>query len=269
MTTSFANRTVFLGCSDKQAQAFDQLHPKKVFSHREVEEALTDYARNLWIVSSSRYLPKIYSACTWPLTHRLESMLVLDNITNDTWTSLSQVTNKLVMIPLHKASLPINELGEVLADDGRSNYAICVSVDLQNRVVTIWRGDITTLLVPLSAFPARPGNPQPNFSKVSIIDYGQTIKFGEYEASMESILYEYDPDYRRLLKRKRCAEEQGFGPSFKRLRIQKGLRRLDFHPLSEKTIARIERGEVKRLHKNTYRILSEKLGVGREEIASY
>ncbi|HQA43685.1 MAG: helix-turn-helix transcriptional regulator [Phycisphaerae bacterium] len=100
-------------------------------------------------------------------------------------------------------------------------------------------------------------------------DYGQTLRFGRYEAATEAVLYEYDPDYRRHLKARRRAEDTGFGPSLRRLRKQRGLRRSDFAPLSAKTIARLERGEVEKPHGDTLAIIAKKLRVKPDEIEMY
>jgi DNA-binding Xre family transcriptional regulator len=54
------------------------------------------------------------------------------------------------------------------------------------------------------------------------------------------------------------------------LRKQRGLRREDFEPeLSAKTIARIEQGRVKRIHRKTLGVLAERLSVTPKELASY
>ena len=45
--------------------------------------------------------------------------------------------------------------------------------------------------------------------------------------------------------------------------------RSDFPGLSEKTLARIERGEIESSHSRTIEALEKKLGMTREEIASF
>lgn len=103
-------------------------------------------------------------------------------------------------------------------------------------------------------------------------DYGQTIQLGSYEAATESLLYEFDPDYRRRIGKERRESDSSFGAALRRLRKQRGLRREDFAPLlSAKTVARIERGEVlpDALRDSTWEILSQKLGVKPEEIETF
>ena len=61
----------------------------------------------------------------------------------------------------------------------------------------LYRGDLTSLVMPLSMFKARPGGPRPNAGRLEVVDFGQTVKLGEFEASADSLPYELDADYRR------------------------------------------------------------------------
>jgi DNA-binding XRE family transcriptional regulator len=167
--------------------------------------------------------------------------------------------------------LPLEELAEVLVDERKADLVIGGIVDHESEIITLWRGSLEPLPVPFSAFtPSGDGVP-PDFGKFRVIDYGQTIQLGPYEAATEALLYEFDPDYRRRIKKERRESEQSFGAALRRLRKQHGLRREDFAPLSNKTIARIERGEVspEELHGRTWEILSQKLGVKAEEIETF
>ena len=64
-------------------------------------------------------------------------------------------------------------------------------------------------------------------------------------------------------------KDASFGGSLRRLRLQKGLSRSDFAPLSSKTIARLERGEVEVPHGDTLEAIARRLGVPAAEISSY
>ena len=76
-------------------------------------------------------------------------------------------------------------------------------------------------------------------------------------------------DYRRRKAKERLKSEQSLGASIRRLRKQRGLRREDFKPLAAKTIARIEQGIVKSVHKRTLKTIARVLGVEPEEIETY
>ena len=71
------------------------------------------------------------------------------------------------------------------------------------------------------------------------------------------------------MKKREVQQDRSFGGALRRLRLQRGLSRSDFGDLTEKTLARIERGEVKEPHGQTLRIIAERLGVKPHEIQSY
>ena len=115
----------------------------------------------------------------------------------------------------------------------------------------------------MTAFANSGDGVKPDFDQFLIDDYGQTVKFGDYEASTESILYEFDADYRKRHRKNLIKTEKGLGASIRRLRLQKGLRQTDFSSvdLSEKEIRRIEAGEIKKPHQATLQKIAKKLGV--------
>jgi hypothetical protein len=77
------------------------------------------------------------------------------------------------------------------------------------------------------------------------VDCGQTVKLGDYEAAVDALLYDYDPEFRRTISKRRLQEDRSFGAALRRLRKQRGLRRVDFEPVvSAKPIARIEQGNL-------------------------
>ncbi|MCI0637497.1 MAG: helix-turn-helix domain-containing protein [Gemmataceae bacterium] len=166
--------------------------------------------------------------------------------------------------------LPSDELAEVLVaptDEARDVF-IGGLYDPATETISLTRGTFETVVVPLSLFRPSGGNaPDPN--SLAVADYGHTIKLGEYEASADAILYEVDPDYRRRTNAQRRLEDKGFGPSLRRLRLQRRLKRSDFSSISPKTIARIERGETRKPHGKTLNILAARLGVEPDEIETY
>ena len=109
----------------------------------------------------------------------------------------------------------------------------------------------------------------PDFDRLALTDYGHTVELGDYEASTDAILYEADPEYRKLLKKHRKKSEKSFGASLARLRLQKRLKRSDFAPLAVKTIARIERSEIEKPHGKTLDIIAQRLGVAAEQIETF
>jgi len=167
--------------------------------------------------------------------------------------------------------LPDEELAEVLTNERRADLIIGGIVDRSSKNLTLWRGSLEPLTVPFVAFTPSGNGVSPDFDQFRVIDYGQTIQLGSYEATPDSLLYEFDPEYRRRIGKERRASEQSFGAALRRLRKQRGLGREDFAPLSSKTIARIEQGKElpDNLHARTWKILSQKLGVEAEEIGTF
>jgi len=83
------------------------------------------------------------------------------------------------------------ELREVLEADNSADLIIAGQITATD--VVLYRGNLESFTVPRSVFSPRP-LAAPDFSKFSIIDYGQTIKLGPYEASVDAVLYEFDED---------------------------------------------------------------------------
>ena len=124
-------------------------------------------------------------------------------------------------------------------------------------------------MVPLAIFKPTGTGTTMDPSDFEVIDSSHAIRLGPYEAAADAIFYETDPEYRRRLRRQLRQEEKTFGASLRRLRVLRGLRQGDFTPLSAKTVARIERGEVAKPHGPTLARLAHRLGVAPEEIESY
>lgn len=166
-------------------------------------------------------------------------------------------------------SLPRDEFGAVLTAGNKEELFIGGTVSEDTETITLRRGNLESLVVPFSAFKPSGDGAAPEFDRFSVADYGQTIKLGNYEAASDAILYEFDPQYRRRITKQRLASEKSFGACFRRLRKQRGLKRTDFSPLSEKTIARIEQGLVERPRGKTLSLIAGAIGVSSEDIPSY
>jgi Helix-turn-helix len=191
-------------------------------------------------------------------TPRPESIPVLEELfTHVAWGTTSFKT------------LQPRELAEVVMSDNRHNLVIGGFVDPQTETLTLYRGDFEKFSVPLSVFKPSGTGIVPDASALELTDYGQTVRFGNYEAATDAILYEVDSDFRRAVNAKRREEDKTFGARLRRLRKLKGLRQSDFDLIPAKTIARIERGETQEPHGKTLQLIAECLGVEPDEIMSY
>jgi hypothetical protein len=167
--------------------------------------------------------------------------------------------------------LPLEELLDVLSSSSREAAGLFIAAvaDPQSQTLALTRGNLKTITVCWSMFKPAGEGVEPDFTRLRLTDYGHTVCFGDYEAASDAILYEADAEYRRKTRKKLLSEEKTFGASLRRLRIQKGLSRGDFAPLSSRTLARIERSEVERPHGETLRTIATRLGVEPEEIQTY
>lgn len=62
--------------------------------------------------------------------------------------------------------------------------------DPTENVIIVGFGDVD-VFVPKSWFSTRPNGPVPDPYNIKIIDCGQTLALGEYEAAADAILYEF------------------------------------------------------------------------------
>ena len=86
---------------------------------------------------------------------------------------------------------------DVLGAARRANLFIGGAAAPAAKSIVLIRGDLTSMVVPFSWFTTRPNGPRPDFSDFEIIDSGQTIRLGKYEAATEAVLYEFDVEFRR------------------------------------------------------------------------
>jgi hypothetical protein len=247
---------------------FSVLHPICLKSARAIEAAFLDQpASSLWIAQQPDPLLRVLL----PLASRRRGLrlLVLGSANTAKREALHRLFNTVVTKDVDARFLPDNELAEVLAAENHADLFIGGAADEGAGTLVLYRGDLTPLVVPLSMFKARPGSPRPDAGRLEIVDYGQTVRLGDFEASADSILYEQDADYRRKAKARLVEQDDSFGGSLKRLRLQKGLSRSDFGNISAKEVARIERGQIKRPRPPTLRKIAAKLGVAVDALGTF
>lgn len=247
---------------------FSVLHPRWLKSAKAIEDAfLNQPASSLWIAHQADPLLRALV----PLAPRRRGLrlLVLGSANTAKREALHRLFSTVVTRDVDVRFLPDSELAEVLAADNAADLIIGGAADEQAGTLVLYRGDLTPLVVPLSMFRARAGGTRPDAGRLEIVDFGQTVRLGEFEASADSILYEVDADFRRKARGRQLEQDRSFGGCLKRLRLQKGLSRSGFGSISAKQIARLERGESKRPHAATLKKLAAKLGVEVDELRSF
>lgn len=270
-----ARRFVVLDSSKRFRDRLGEEWALRVSKKKELPAALAQASEEtVWIVVRAKWAEPLLEAVSAHALQRQKRMTFGDvlMLQPPARTELvpplhSQFRRVVGEVP-HFRMLPSDQLAEVLAGKNRTDLFVGGIVDRSSGTITLARGDLTTVTVPLSVFDTE-GPCKPDFDRFGIDDYGYTLRFGEYEASAHSVLYRMDPAYRRRANRQRIAEERGFGPSLRRLRILRRLSRSDFPGISSKTIARIERGETEKPQGRTLGNLARVLGVAPDEIESY
>lgn len=242
--------------------------PVSATSSAQVHEAWTKYVHGAIWVARPGPIVKLLAALD-PLSKTPHRLLLIGSSKPPERAFLRAVFESVVAGNEDIQLLKPDDLFEVLSAAHRANLFIGGAVAPAAKSVVLVRGDLTSLVVPFSWFVPRPHGPKPDFSAFDIIDHGQTIKLGEYEAAADAVLYEFDAEFRKQEKKRRMSADKSFGGALRRLRLQRGLRRDDFPGLSAKTIARIERGDVKEPHGETLAAIAERLGVKPDEIATF
>lgn len=253
----------------KRSSLFASLEPRVVSTVTELRNSVAHAAKDSFWVSYASDLTEalVKSAALGAPT--FGRGLFIHSLDMNTIPALSSFFRRIAFT-MDGGFIPAEELVEVLEAGNRPDLFIGGGVNHATDTITFWRGDLKPLTVPFLAFEKSGAGAKPDFNRFAVIDSGQTIQLGDYEAAVDAVLYEYDPEFRRRISKKRLEEDQSFGGSLRRLRKQRGLRREDFEPdLSAKTIARIEQGNVKRIQKKTLKTLAAHLAVEPEEIKTF
>ena len=259
--------TVLLTPRKNWAKRFAALRPTAVSSKAKLHMWLSHARRDtLWISDDRRLTAELLKSVS-PSAKRIGRAVLLFRPTLQAIVPLRECFDPLAF-GAQSEFLPQEELAEALSADNRHELFIGGTVDKESETVTLWRGNLEALVVPFSACPASGAGVAPDFDDFAVTDYGQTVRFGKYEAAADAILYEYDADYRRQVAKARLKSERTLGASIRRLRLQRGLRQDHFGQLT-KTLARIERGEVKKPRPKTLAAIAKVLRVTPQELATY
>ena len=260
---------ILLDRAAKRAAAFAGLRPQVVSSVSGLRNSVAHATKDSVWVSYASDLTAALAKSVTSVPSTLGMAVFVHSLDMKTIPVLTSMFRRIAFA-VDGGFIPAEELAEVLEAENRSNLLIGGFVNRATQTITLWRGNLESLTVPFSAFEKAGTGTEPDFDSFLVIDCGQTVKLGDYEAAVDALLYEFDPEFRRATFKKRLQEEQSFGASLRRLRKQRGLRREDFEPdVAAKTVARIEQGKVTRIQKSTMESLAKHLSVEPEEIASF
>jgi DNA-binding Xre family transcriptional regulator len=260
---------ILLDRRSKRAAAFAGLHPRVVTSVTDLRHSVAHASKDsVWVSYASDLTDALVKRAT-SVPSKLGLGLFLHSLDIKSIPVLSSLFRRIAFT-VDGGFIPAVELAEVLDAENRADLFIGGFVNKETETVTFWRGNLESLTVPFSAFEKSGAATEPDFDAVAVIDCGQTVKLGDYEAAVDAILYEYDPEFRRSVSKQRLQADRSFGAALRRLRKQRGLRRKDFEPdVAAKTVARIEQGKVTRIQTATLEALAKHLAVEPEEIGSF
>jgi hypothetical protein len=225
---------------------------------------------SVWMV---RRVQELHAATAAPLAETCDAqLLALLQPSTDMRYLLDAKFARTLFLADGVSVLPVSELKAALQADNADELFIAGLTDLKNKILLLWRADLARkpLIVPFEDFSPSGDGVAPDFKKLRITDSGQTIALGDYEAATAAILYEHAPDIRVRLKKRSIAQDKGFGPSLRRLRLLRGLTQSDFEPqISRKQIARLESASSKKPRRATLALIAKKLRVDSDDIESY
>ena len=252
-----------------RSKAFNRLNPFVLCDPERAETDMPSTVRSaLWIVARASYVKKLVPY--WSEHRRERRLLLLDHVESPRLDLLNALFKTVIVRQKDVGMLDSDDIAEVLAAPNREDLFIGGRVNVKDKVVVLYRGDLSRLIVPFSLLQSRRGSPKPDFKDFEVIDCGQTIRLGDYEAAADAVLYDLDADFRRRAKKNRIKKDKSFGAALRRLRLQRGLKLNDFLPdVTEKELGRIERNEVKKPREMTLKKIAARLGVDPEEITSY
>ncbi len=223
------------------------------------------HANSLWIALhevSAHWLAYALANSSVPVRGRF---LAMKEVPPELATLFADRFDKIALKP--HSLLPVTEILTTFLRHDRDEFCIGGTIDQSAQAIICVRGDFSVISAPLSFFESSSGV-IPEFNDFEVIDHGRTLRFGKYQATFSALLYERDSRYRRRLNRMREQSDRSFSASMRRLRKQRGLKLSDFGTL-EKTVARIERGEVKHPRKKTLKRIAKLLRVAPEQLAEY
>jgi hypothetical protein len=251
------------------SRLFMRLGAERLRSESDIRTALSRHVhRALWIAPSTAAIHLLLGS----LPHRPmrdHRLLILEPANGDRHGLLHALFRFVVSVDEGVQLLPVDELAETLSSPNRADLFIGAAVVPTDATVILYRGNLEPFVVPVTWFRVRPEGPRPDLADLAVMDFGQTVRLGDYEAATDAILYEFDGDYRLRAKARQLETDTSLGGALRRLRLQKGLRQGDFPGLTAKEIGRIERGAVKKPHQHTLAAIAKRMGVSVDDLSTY
>ena len=150
---------------------------------------------------------------------------------------------------------------KILQAPDRHERLIGVLPDAGTATVTFWSGDLRPLVVQAPWLGQRVHAVNFSAGAWRIADGGRSVEIGSSRLAAHDILCQCDAQFRREFRRRQWAADESLGGQVRMLRRKLGLRREDFPGIDAKTVARIERHEIRRPQRETLRLIAQTLGL--------
>ncbi len=153
------------------------------------------------------------------------------------------------------------QLGEQLR---KADAAVAIGLvfDRTARLVTLIRGDLSVLTLPLETISPPPaGDAGP-----VVLPPGTQLQLPGGTYDLLNVIQTHDPIFRRARRRQQWKQSAHPGERIRHLRLARRLRREDIPGVDIKTVARIERGEIRTPQKETLRLIAAALRIPAAEL---
>lgn len=240
----------------------DDIDAFRARTPEDVERALEMNANTLWVAHNPGPL---HDYIEEGRTSHWRRLLLLESVPRIRIEYLKQLFDDVVAPDDDIDLLPEQQIFAVLAEDHPEDYFIGAGYNEDDDAVVVYRGDLRALSLSTSDFEANP-QAEPDPTDLEIVDFGQTLRLGDYQVPADAILMERDSEFRRRKKAERRKFDDTFGGSIRRLREQKGLNQDQIPGVSAKTVGRIERNEVENPRDETLEKLADAFDVERDRL---
>jgi hypothetical protein len=189
-------RTFVLDRAKSRAKRLAPLCPTMISSDAGLRRCLVDAdVQSLWISYDPELTAALLRGVPWP-ARKLGAAILSHAVSAVTLPALGNCFKRFAYAA-QGGFLSPEELAAALKAGNARDLFIGGAADAASRTLTLWRGDLEPLTVPFVAFETSGDGTVPDFERFSVVDFGQTIRLGDYEAASDAVLRDFDRGYRR------------------------------------------------------------------------
>ena len=149
---------------------------------------------------------------------------------------------------------------------GEPGRLLGIVPDIMLAAVTLFRADLSALCVPGTWFEHGEEKGLADINSLELEQDGAIVRLGSRRWPAQQVIAAFDANFRRSLRRLELAQRDTLGGLIRRMRKERRLGRAEFPGIDAKTIARIERDEIRRPQGETLRLIAQTLGLPLEQL---